>query len=421
MVVGMKEGYGRRARRSVHFETTGNLAQEAAEQTKPQQEKGDNVLRLAGDDVPIRGRILDTDGRPVAGALVRAINIWEAPEGNLDAWEAAAKKSGTDHWELLRALRPITFSQALIGEPPSAAPAVQTDATGWFTLKGVGRERVADLVVSGPRIETTLLHVRSRRGEVIKRKFSSPLARQFDRSDTYYPCEFTVARGPSVVVEGRVTDDKSKRPVAGVQIWAERIAGNTPSGSLPPQYLATTTDAEGRYQLAGLPLGTNRLSVLPTYGSRYLQGGLEVATRMSQVPQVVDIALTAGVLVRGRVTDERTGLPLAGNLRYFAFRSNPHLEEAQNFQNASEMSQHVRFQFDKTGVFEIPVLPGPGILAFRASDYHAFPFGVGADRIDGPKDGTPGDAYFHARPRLIARPNNTTCWHRSTLSPARSR
>ena len=398
MVVGTKEGYGPAGGRSLYFETTGKLAREAAEQTKRPQEKGDNVLRLASDDVPIRGRILDIEGRPVVGALVRAVNIWQPPDGNLDSWEATAKKSGTDHWELLRALRPITFSQALIGERPSAAPTVHTDAAGWFTLKGVGRERLVDLIVSGRNIETTLLHVRSRRGEVIKRDVRSPLARQFDRSDAYYPCEFTVARGPSVVVAGRVTDDKSRRPIAGVQIWAERIAGKPATGSLPPQYLATTTDAEGRYQLAGLPLGKSQLTVVPPRGSRYLLGGFEVTTRMSGQPQVADVGLTAGVLVRGRVTDERTGRSLAGNLRYFAFRSNPYLEKAGSFPNASEMSQQARFQFDETGVFEIPVLPGPGILAFRASDYHAFPFGVGADLIDGPKDGTPGASYFLTAP-----------------------
>ncbi len=147
-----------------------------------------------------------------------------------------------------------------------------------------------------------------------------------------------------------------------------------------------------------MPLGSNRLGFLPAYGSRYLQGGLDVATRMSPQPQIADIALAAGVLVRGRVTDERTGLPLRGNLRYFAFRSNPNLEAAGSFQKVSEVSQQARFGSDETGVFEIPVLPGPGILAFRASDYHAFPFGVGADRIDGPKDGTPGASYFLTAP-----------------------
>ncbi len=164
MVIGTKEGYGPAGGRAAYFETTGKLAQEAAEQTKRQPEKGGNVLRLASDDVPIRGRILDIEGRPVAGALVRAVNIWEAPDGNLDIWEKAAKERDTDHWNLFGVLRPITFSQTLIGERPSAAPAVQTDAAGWFTLKGVGRERLADLVISGPRIETTLLAPLAARG-----------------------------------------------------------------------------------------------------------------------------------------------------------------------------------------------------------------------------------------------------------------
>ena len=33
---------------------------------------GMKVLRLARDDVPIRGRVIDIQGRPVAGATVRS-------------------------------------------------------------------------------------------------------------------------------------------------------------------------------------------------------------------------------------------------------------------------------------------------------------------------------------------------------------
>jgi len=39
--------------------------------------------------VPIRGRILDSEGRPIAGAKIELASIWQGASGTLDAWLAA--------------------------------------------------------------------------------------------------------------------------------------------------------------------------------------------------------------------------------------------------------------------------------------------------------------------------------------------
>ena len=120
--------------------------------------KGPDVLKLVSDDVPVRGRIVDSKNNPVSGANVETVWVWTGPDGTLDGWEAAAKEAGTDFQQLRRRIRPLTY-----GPQPTLVPTVRTDANGWFTLRGLGRERLADLIISGPAIETTLLHVRSRR------------------------------------------------------------------------------------------------------------------------------------------------------------------------------------------------------------------------------------------------------------------
>ena len=304
---------------------------------------------------------------------------------------------------------------------------------GWFTLKGVGRERLADLVVSGPRIETTLLHVqRCARGEVIQRKFRFA-ARQAVRSHVTRTtrAEFTAARGPSVAVEG--PRDRCGKPNATGRRRPKSGPSGSPAirpsaGSLPAQYLATTTEADGT-----LPAGRSAAGHKPAELSCPADGSRSVAGRprsrhphaSQQSRRVPILALTAGVLVRGR-RDRRDqqGLPLAeescGTSRS---RRILNLEAAPPFpKRQRDESTRLVSSSDETGVFEIPVLPGPGILAFRASDYRAFPFGVGADRIDGPKDGTPGATCLaRHRPDLLLARYNTTSWHRSTLSPARSR
>src|SRR5262249_2168620 len=51
---------------------------------------GDVTLRL-GTDVPIQGRVLDLEGRPVAGARVAVVDVHKSSEGNLDAYLEAMK------------------------------------------------------------------------------------------------------------------------------------------------------------------------------------------------------------------------------------------------------------------------------------------------------------------------------------------
>ena len=52
--------------------------------------RGEMALRLVRDDVPVRGRVLDSQGRPVAGVVVRIRAIWEVNDGvDLDAMLAS--------------------------------------------------------------------------------------------------------------------------------------------------------------------------------------------------------------------------------------------------------------------------------------------------------------------------------------------
>ena len=175
-----------------------------------------------------------------------------------------------------------------------------------------------------PGIETTLVIVRTRRGAVIKVPLDDRNPKSGD--ETIYPCDFTRVAGPSVPVEGQVTDARSHRPLAGILVKVARIPSwhtDVAAGRL----ISATTDARGRYRLEGLPLGMARLGVIPPPGSRYLMAGVDVKTRMQQPPFVADIALAPGVMIRGRATDSRTGMPAPGGLQYFAFWTNPHLQE----------------------------------------------------------------------------------------------
>ena len=107
-------------------------------------------------------------GGPSLARSSQAINLWEGRDGSLDTWEAAARRPGADLKGLEEKLRPINFSNGFTAPYPTLVPAVRTDANGSVHAAGLGRERLADLAVSAPGIETTPLHVRTRRGAVIK-------------------------------------------------------------------------------------------------------------------------------------------------------------------------------------------------------------------------------------------------------------
>ena len=67
MIMATKPGYGPAGGRSIEFETSGRLLAEQSNLPAWRRKGASNVLKLASDDVPVRGRILDTEGRPVSG------------------------------------------------------------------------------------------------------------------------------------------------------------------------------------------------------------------------------------------------------------------------------------------------------------------------------------------------------------------
>src|SRR5262249_7419252 len=121
---------------------------------------GNQTLRLARDDVPIRGRILDLEGRSVAGAKVRIESLIARNKGDLPASLAsleASKDGFQSENEHLRGL----YGQGIA----ALFPEVTADREGRFELRGVGRERVVNLTISGPTIETRQVRVRTRPGK----------------------------------------------------------------------------------------------------------------------------------------------------------------------------------------------------------------------------------------------------------------
>ena len=126
----------------------------------------EQVVTLVEEGPPIEGRIVDLEGRPVAGASVQADRIWYDEKGNLAGWIAKAR-NGARRQPLARPAKPVARPSFLAesGRAPRErliSIATTTGADGRFKLTGIGRDRIAELIISGPGIATTQVYVFSR-------------------------------------------------------------------------------------------------------------------------------------------------------------------------------------------------------------------------------------------------------------------
>ena len=304
-------------------------------------------VRLVAEGPPVEGRIVDLEGRPVAGAKVSCETVASPKGGDLDAWLAKARDRG---------LQAVDLDQF-----PAKLNAT-TDADGRFRLVGLGANRVANLLVSAPRVATTQIHAMTHPGPELRdvRKLA-----EHTETTVYHPSRFEQIVMPNKPISGVIRDQESGKPVAGLKVTG---AVFDPHDGRPAPGVASTTDAEGRYRLDGLAKApAYRLLVGRTKGVPYPSASFQVEPKEPALaPARFDFALRRGVLVRGRVTDKATGRPVVGgHAQAFAFEDNP---EARRFPGYLESNLPYE-QFADDGGFEVVALPGPGLIGVQAGSW----------------------------------------------------
>ena len=323
----------------------------------------ETTVRLEEDGPPIEGRMVDLEGRPVAGARVRVERLWFARQRSVSAWLEQARDTATEGpWRGLDQL--------------PASIIATTGLDGRFRLVGIGRDRLAEVFVSGPTIATAQLYIANRDGEAI-RTIDPFDAMNRKPGITYYPRRFEFAAEPTRPIEGTIRDKDTGRPIAGLTLHGMVY---TRSSLIPAPGIEAKTDALGHYRLSGLRAGSSyRLFVEPGQGHRYTKATFVTPAGASALePIAFDIALKRSVLVRGRVTDKATGRPASGYVYAFAFADNPHAAEFPGFRE----SQGTYARIGEDGRFEVAALQGRGLIACR-SDVGRYRLGVGAATIKG--------------------------------------
>ncbi len=244
-----------------------------------------------------------------------------------------------------------------MGIPPgvSVLPAVTTDGQGRFTIRGLGRERLIRLKVEGPTIQTQTLSVLTRNGDPIA--VNRAEGRSNRAHDVYYGARFDFAAAPTQPIVGIVKDQDSGKPLAGVLISSHE----SPHRPYNTDDIETTSDSEGHFRLVGLPRAVNRrIFVFPIPGQPYLAAVADVPASPGLEAVTIDIPLRRGILIEGRVLDQKTGEPLEASVFYHAHRDNASLSQAVGFQKVRIPRG---FRTSPDGRFQVVGLPGRGLIA----------------------------------------------------------
>ena len=391
-IVAQAAGYGPVWQPAFLFDQTGELRQRTL-QTYPQDAAaiGENrkpVLRLVKDDVPLVGRVLDTKGQAIRGVKISVASIEPVKNEDLTGWSRTAEGKDADLVTLMKfvSVEPVahgSFADGALSDDvlPQIMPSATTNADGRVRLTGIGRERLAMLRIEGPGIESACMaFARTRPGPTLRIPYQIPWSPE---TLTFYGATFEHVARASVPVVGTVRNKQSGKPLPGVTIQAHKLAGNPAHSYVVASHFHATSDAEGHYRLTGMPIGKgNELLAVPPLGQPYLMSKKTVDVKVGNDSVQTDFELKRGVLIRGRVTDAKTGAAVPGcTLDYYVFRNSPYFKEVPGFDGASEGVGP--YLTDREGRYAVPALPGRGIVAVQvwSKELTSYPLRAGVEKI----------------------------------------
>lgn len=287
----------------------------------------------------LRGRVVDDQGRPAAGARVYV------------RWIAR--------------LRSETGSDEGVGprKPREQFPAwpepVTTDEEGRFAVHGVSRQHTVSLRVMDDRFATWDFYIKPL-GE------KPPVKDAGHEERTRYlakACEdvyaddaseaLTLSPPPAQIIEGQVIYEDTGEPAAHARLTA--YARQMEFGSAVG--IAGRADANGRFRLKPYPGKFFDVTAYPANGQPYLILRKTVTWPEGAASQKLAVALPRGVLVRGKITEEPSGKPVEGAaVQYYAASGNPHLLEGVVTRWQAMVVS------DAEGRFEMAVPAGKGSL-----------------------------------------------------------
>ena len=301
-------------------------------------------LNLDNDDVEaafefkpeqaISGRLVDIDGQSAGGVRLKIGGIMARVAGD------QFPSQGVGFFDAPTV--PAVWPQPII-----------TDDAGHFTVHGVSKDEGVYLNIEGtdrfaPQSISLNTGMPEQRGE---------------RDGTYRPLvknlkpgeEGVLPLAPAQLFTGtvRFEDSGDPAPKARLTIWASQQN----SGSMAA--VAGKADDQGKYKINPNPGVRFGVTAYPPDGAPYLVRQVQpIAWQSGDRSREVDVKLSRGVLVRGKVLEQGSDAPIAGaSIQYIPETANNPNKPAGVLTGWQDI--HVS---DAEGRFQIVVLPGPGRL-----------------------------------------------------------
>ena len=217
----------------------------------------------------------------------------------------------------------------------------KTDAEGCFVVHGVGQQQKVSLTARHPRFALQQFQVET------------------DGSPASKPITRTLS--PAQLITGRATYAGSGKPAAGARVAVQPRTNETISAP----FSFFDTDADGRFRMNPPPGDRYRVAVWPPTGLPYLVFARNLEWPKGSIEQSLDFVIPRGVAIRGRVTDERTGEPIAGA----ALRFTPQTGR----QTGPESGNSSPGVTGADGSFQLGAVPSAGtLLATGPSDEYVY-------------------------------------------------
>lgn len=326
---------------------------------------GEVSFKLAKDNV-IRGRVIDTQGKPVAGATVFPYRVDDYGNKGADIflkhWMAKDPQYPPLHGETDIQLRENTGFDLPDGR---TVLATKTDDDGKFQLHGVGAERVVMLAARGPGIADTEIMVVNRadfdpteadKAAADNRERMLPQSLRSSRTPPHlHGPTVTLVAEQEKIVRGVVTDRDTGKPRAGVTVSFSRINGT----SLQWHDHSAITDKDGKYEIHGSKKQPEYIpEVLADAESGYLPAQGEAKDTAGYEPIVIDIPTAKGIILTGTLKNKETGKLLPGAVYAEPMQENPFLKKLPTMTRSGPTYAAVR----EDGTYRLVIPPGPVLL-----------------------------------------------------------
>jgi RNA polymerase sigma factor (sigma-70 family) len=263
----------------------------------------------------IQGRLFDLIGQPVQGVEVRVQSVGRVITGNRASHYPYGMEGPSFWWN------------AANGLPAWPKPAI-SDAKGRFTVRGVGRDLRVVFMIDDPRFARQRAPINT------------------DSTSASKPV--TLALVPAKIIRGRITEAETGKPIPHAQLSV--LSYKSLTGGTLNEFEA---DADGRFRANPETVDRYEVSVTAPEGQPYLGVSKLFNWPKGAVEYPLDLALPRGVVIRGKVTEEGSGKPVAGARISFGTRRTA---------GGQSGALNARAASGSDGSFQIAVMPRPGYL-----------------------------------------------------------